>query len=206
MRSGRHRQQVRSSVRTRCSACRSRWRTRPRTTSASRSSAISAGPDAHLLPVPMLNVLNGGAHADNSVDFQEFMFAPVGAATFDEALEWGARAYHTLKKVLDKRGLATGVGDEGGFAPDLGSNSEAVDLLARSDLGGRFRTGPRHRARARSRDFRDPRGRVVRPRFRGPHRCRARRWSISGRTGSIATRSSRSRTAWPRTTGRAGAR
>jgi enolase len=87
------------------------------------------GPDAHLLPVPMLNVLNGGAHADNSVDFQEFMFAPVGAATFKEALEWGARAYHTLKKVLDKRGLSTGVGDEGGFAPDLKSNSEAVDLL-----------------------------------------------------------------------------
>jgi enolase len=87
------------------------------------------GPDAHLLPVPMLNVLNGGAHADNSVDFQEFMFAPVGAATFKEALEWGARSYHTLKKVLDKRGLSTAVGDEGGFAPDLKSNSEAVDLL-----------------------------------------------------------------------------
>jgi enolase len=87
------------------------------------------GPDAHLLPVPMLNVLNGGAHADNSVDFQEFMFAPVGAGTFAEALEWGARCYHTLKKVLESRGLATGVGDEGGFAPDLGSNVEAVELL-----------------------------------------------------------------------------
>ncbi|MGH2752367.1 MAG: phosphopyruvate hydratase [Actinomycetota bacterium] len=87
------------------------------------------GPDAHLLPVPLLNVLNGGAHADNSVDFQEFMFAPVGAATFAEALEWGSRCYHTLKKVLDDRGLATGVGDEGGFAPDLGSNVEAVELL-----------------------------------------------------------------------------
>jgi enolase len=74
-------------------------------------------------------VLNGGAHADNSVDFQEFMFAPIGASTFREALEWGSRAYHTLKKVLDKRGLSTGVGDEGGFAPDLKSNSEAVDLL-----------------------------------------------------------------------------
>ncbi|MGH2697905.1 MAG: phosphopyruvate hydratase, partial [Actinomycetota bacterium] len=87
------------------------------------------GPDAHQLPVPMLNVLNGGAHADNSVDFQEFMFAPVGAGTFAEALEWGARCYHTLKKVLEEKGLATGVGDEGGFAPDLGSNVEAVELL-----------------------------------------------------------------------------
>ena len=87
------------------------------------------GPDAHVLPVPMLNVLNGGAHADNSVDFQEFMLAPIGAATFAEALEWGARCYHSLKKVLEERGLATGVGDEGGFAPDLRSNVEAVELL-----------------------------------------------------------------------------
>ncbi len=87
------------------------------------------GPDAHLLPVPMLNVLNGGAHADNSVDLQEFMLAPVGAGTFAEALEWGSRTYHALKKILDSKGLSTGVGDEGGFAPDLGANSEAVELL-----------------------------------------------------------------------------
>jgi enolase len=87
------------------------------------------GPDAHLLPVPMLNVLNGGAHADNSVDFQEFMFAPIGAGTFAEAIEWGSRCYHTLKKVVEERGLSTGVGDEGGFAPDLSSNVEAVELL-----------------------------------------------------------------------------
>ncbi|HYP22803.1 MAG TPA: phosphopyruvate hydratase [Actinomycetota bacterium] len=87
------------------------------------------GPDAHLLPVPMMNVLNGGAHADNSVDLQEFMLAPVGAATFAEALEWGSRTYHALKKLLDSKGLSTGVGDEGGFAPDLGANSEAVELL-----------------------------------------------------------------------------
>jgi enolase len=79
--------------------------------------------------VPMLNVLNGGAHADNSVDFQEFMFAPIGAPTFADALEWGARCYHSLKKVLDERELGTGVGDEGGFAPNLGSNVEAVELL-----------------------------------------------------------------------------
>ena len=87
------------------------------------------GPDAHLLPVPMLNVLNGGAHADNSVDLQEFMLAPVGAASFGEALEWGARTYHQLKKILDDRGLGTGVGDEGGFAPDLDANEQAVELL-----------------------------------------------------------------------------
>jgi enolase len=87
------------------------------------------GPDAHLLPVPLMNVLNGGAHADNSVDLQEFMIAPLGAGTFNEALEWGSNVYHSLKKILDDRGLATGVGDEGGFAPDLGANSEAVDLL-----------------------------------------------------------------------------
>ncbi|MDQ4125874.1 MAG: phosphopyruvate hydratase [Actinomycetota bacterium] len=87
------------------------------------------GPDAHVLPVPMMNVLNGGAHADNSVDLQEFMLAPVGAGTFAEAVEWGTRTYHALKKLLDSKGLSTGVGDEGGFAPDLGANSEAVELL-----------------------------------------------------------------------------
>ena len=87
------------------------------------------GPDAHLLPVPLLNVLNGGAHADNSVDFQEFMLAPLGAATFAEALEWGANTYHQLKKQLADKKMSTGVGDEGGFAPDLGSNEEAVQLL-----------------------------------------------------------------------------
>ena len=87
------------------------------------------GPDSHLLPVPLMNVLNGGAHADNSVDLQEFMLAPIGAATFGESLEWGSNVYHALKKILDDRGLSTGVGDEGGFAPDLGANSEAVELL-----------------------------------------------------------------------------
>jgi enolase len=87
------------------------------------------GPDAHALPVPMMNVLNGGAHADNSVDLQEFMLAPIGAASFSEALEWGADVYHQLKKALDAQGLSTGVGDEGGFAPDLSRNEEAVELL-----------------------------------------------------------------------------
>ena len=87
------------------------------------------GPTAHVLPVPLMNVVNGGAHAANSLDFQEFMLAPVGAASYAEALEWGAACYHALAKVLKEDGLATGVGDEGGFAPDVQSNLHALDLL-----------------------------------------------------------------------------
>ncbi|GAA2326423.1 phosphopyruvate hydratase [Streptomyces violaceusniger] len=87
------------------------------------------GPNAHLLPVPMMNILNGGSHADSNVDIQEFMIAPVGAESFSEALRWGAEVYHTLKSVLKERGLSTGLGDEGGFAPNLGSNREALDLI-----------------------------------------------------------------------------
>ena len=87
------------------------------------------GANAHVLPVPMLNVLNGGEHADNNVDLQEFMLMPIGAASFSEALRWGVECYHVLKGVLSERGLATAIGDEGGFAPDLGSNEEAVTLL-----------------------------------------------------------------------------
>ena len=88
------------------------------------------GANAHVLPVPMLNLLNGGAHADNNVDFQEFMVVPVGAASFSEALCWGVEIYHELAAVLKGRGLSTGLGDEGGFAPNLRSNAEAVALLA----------------------------------------------------------------------------
>ncbi|MEY4170034.1 MAG: hypothetical protein RLZ94_1107, partial [Actinomycetota bacterium] len=87
------------------------------------------GPNAHVLPVPMMNILNGGAHADTGVDIQEFMVAPIGAATFSEALRWGAETYHALKAVLRERGLATGLGDEGGFAPDLPSNRAALELI-----------------------------------------------------------------------------
>ncbi|PPK97230.1 enolase [Kineococcus xinjiangensis] len=88
------------------------------------------GPNAHLLPVPMMNIINGGAHADSGVDVQEFMIAPIGAASFREALRWGAETYHALKSVLKSRGLATGLGDEGGFAPDLPSTKDALDLIA----------------------------------------------------------------------------
>ncbi|MCW2916989.1 MAG: phosphopyruvate hydratase [Actinomycetia bacterium] len=87
------------------------------------------GPNAHLLPVPMLNILNGGAHADTNVDIQEFMIAPIGATTFREALRWGAETYHALKSVLKSKGLNTGLGDEGGFAPELPSNRDALDLI-----------------------------------------------------------------------------
>ena len=87
------------------------------------------GPNAYLLPVPMMNILNGGAHADNSVDIQEFMIAPIGAATFTEAVQWGAETYQALKSVLKQHGLSTGVGDEGGFAPDLDNNRAALDLI-----------------------------------------------------------------------------
>jgi enolase len=87
------------------------------------------GPNAHLLPIPMLNILNGGAHADTDVDIQEFMIAPIGAGMFAEALRWGAETYHALKSVLKARGLATGLGDEGGFAPNLPANRQALDLI-----------------------------------------------------------------------------
>jgi enolase len=87
------------------------------------------GPNAHILPVPMMNILNGGAHADSNVDIQEFMIAPIGAPSFREALRWGAEVYHALKKVLHDRGLSTGLGDEGGFAPNLESNRAALDLI-----------------------------------------------------------------------------
>ena len=87
------------------------------------------GANAHVLPVPMMNVLNGGEHADNNVDLQEFMVMPVGAASFSEALRWGVETYHTLAGILRARGLSTAVGDEGGFAPDLASNEQAIELL-----------------------------------------------------------------------------
>jgi len=87
------------------------------------------GPNAHVLPVPMMNILNGGSHADSNVDVQEFMIAPIGAESFREALRWGAEIYHALKGVLKERGLATGLGDEGGFAPNLESNRAALDLI-----------------------------------------------------------------------------
>jgi enolase len=99
------------------------------------------GPNAHVLPVPMMNILNGGAHADTNVDVQEFMIAPLGAATFAEALRWGTEVYHSLKGVLKARGLTTSVGDEGGFAPDLPTNREALDLILEAISSAGFTPG-----------------------------------------------------------------
>lgn len=99
------------------------------------------GPSANLLPIPMMNILNGGAHADTNVDIQEFMIAPIGAASFKEALRWGAEIYHNLKSVLKKRGLATSIGDEGGFAPNLDSNRAALDLILEAVDKAGFKVG-----------------------------------------------------------------
>ncbi len=113
---------------------------------AAKSSGLSlfrylGGPNAHLLPVPMMNILNGGAHADSNVDIQEFMIAPIGAPTFREALRAGSEVYQALKSVLKKKGLNTGLGDEGGFAPDLPTNSTALDLIAEAVEKAGYRLG-----------------------------------------------------------------
>tara|TARA_B100001250_G_scaffold400638_1_gene411433 strand:- start:6712 stop:7839 length:1128 start_codon:yes stop_codon:yes gene_type:complete len=99
------------------------------------------GANAHVLPVPMMNVINGGEHADNNVDLQEFMIMPIGAASFSEALRWGIETYHVLKSVLRERGLSTAIGDEGGFAPNLVSNEEALALLVEAIDRAGFKPG-----------------------------------------------------------------
>ena len=99
------------------------------------------GPNAHLLPVPMMNIINGGAHADSDVDFQEFMIAPIGADSFHDALRMGAEVYHSLKSVLKSKGLSTGLGDEGGFAPNLPSNRAALELISESITKAGFKLG-----------------------------------------------------------------
>ena len=99
------------------------------------------GPNAHILPVPMFNILNGGAHADTGVDVQEFMVAPIGAPNFREALRWGAEVYHALKAVLKKQGLSTGLGDEGGFAPDVAGTKAALDLICSAIESAGFKPG-----------------------------------------------------------------
>ena len=99
------------------------------------------GANAHVLPVPMMNVINGGEHADNNVDLQEFMIMPIGAASFSEGLRWGIETYHVLKSVLNDRGLSTAIGDEGGFAPNLASNEEALALLVEAVERAGFKPG-----------------------------------------------------------------
>ena len=160
------------------------------------------GPNAHVLPVPMMNILNGGSHADSNVDIQEFMIAPIGADSFREALRWGAEVYHELKSVLKKKGLATGLGDEGGFAPNLESNRAALDLISR-----RSRTPATSRARrslwpSTSR----PASSTTRtaPTTSRAARSRPPRWSTTTPSSSTPTRSCPSRTRSTRTTGTAG--
>ncbi|RYY89642.1 MAG: phosphopyruvate hydratase [Chitinophagaceae bacterium] len=99
------------------------------------------GTNAKTLPVPMMNILNGGAHADNKIDFQEFMVMPVGAATFSEGLRWGVEIFHALKSVLKKKGYSTNVGDEGGFAPNIGSNEEAIETVLTAIEAAGYKTG-----------------------------------------------------------------
>ncbi|MCU1478626.1 MAG: phosphopyruvate hydratase [Subtercola sp.] len=99
------------------------------------------GPNAHVLPVPMMNIINGGSHADSNVDIQEFMIAPIGAETFAEALRWGVETYHSLKSLMSSKGLSTGLGDEGGFAPNLSSNAEALDLIVEAITKAGFTPG-----------------------------------------------------------------
>jgi enolase len=99
------------------------------------------GPNAHVLPVPMMNIINGGSHADSNVDIQEFMIAPIGAETFAEALRWGVETYHSLKSLMSSKGLSTGLGDEGGFAPNLSSNAAALDLIVEAITKAGFTPG-----------------------------------------------------------------
>ena len=161
------------------------------------------GEAAHVLPVPMMNVLNGGAHADNKVDFQEFMVVPVGAATFSDGLRIGAEVFHALKRLLHDRGMATAVGDEGGFAPDLDSNEAALEVLvagieaagyAPGDEVGIASTRPRASSRATGATCSSTRDAPC-------PRPSSRR---TGRTSPGAIPCSPSRTAWTRRTGTAG--
>ncbi|MFT3715850.1 MAG: phosphopyruvate hydratase [Gordonia sp. (in: high G+C Gram-positive bacteria)] len=99
------------------------------------------GPNAHILPVPMMNIINGGEHADNGIDFQEFMIAPIGAPTFKESLRWGAEVYHSLKSVLHKKGMSTALGDEGGFAPDLPGTDAAIEVIAEAVQNAGYKFG-----------------------------------------------------------------
>ena len=194
-----------ASARTRSSACRS---PPPRRRPRSRALPLwryLGGEAAHVLPVPMMNVLNGGAHADNKVDFQEFMVVPVGAPTFAEALRTGAEVFHALKGILHDRGLGTAVGDEGGFAPDLDSNEAALEALVAGIEAAGYRPGDDVAIAL------DPATSELSATAATCSSTRAARSSSDElaaywETCPCATRSSRSRTGWTRRTGTAGAR
>ena len=164
------------------------------------------GDDAHILPVPMMNVLNGGAHADNKVDFQEFMVVPCGASSFSGCLRIGTEVFHHLKATLHEMGLATTVGDEGGFAPDLESNESALEILVRAIETAGYRPGEDVAIAldpATSEIYDDG---SLRARTTRDARSTPASWPTTGPTSPPGTRSSRSRTGWTRRTGTAGRR
>ena len=158
-----------ASGRTRSSASRSRSRKAAADEVGLALYRYVGGVDAHVLPVPQMNVLNGGVHADNNVDFQEFMIVPHGAPSFREALRWGAETYHALRGVLHERHLSSAVGDEGGFAPDLAENEEALRVLVEAIERRRAGAGGRDRDRPRPRGERVLSRRALRARGRGTH-------------------------------------
>ena len=161
------------------------------------------GPAAHVLPVPMMNILNGGAHADSNVDVQEFMIAPIGAPSFREALRMGAEVYHRLKKVLGQRGLSTGLGDEGGFAPSLPTNEAALDLIVEAIEAAGYQPGTDVALAldvASSEYYHDGTYELA-----GEGRSLSPAEHVEWLADLVGpTRSSRSRTAWTRRTGTAG--
>ena len=163
------------------------------------------GANAHVLPVPMMNVINGGAHADNNLDVQEFMILPVGAASFAEALRWGAETYHALKGILSGRGLSTAGRRRGRLRPEPGLQRGGRGPAGRGHRGHRAHAGRRHRPRPRRRGDRS--SATTAPtcwRARAAAGSRRPRWSTTSPTWPPATRSSPSRTAWTRRTGTAG--
>ena len=164
------------------------------------------GVNAHVLPVPMMNIINGGEHADNPIDFQEFMIVPVGAESLFEAVRCGSEIFHTLKKMLHDKGLSTGVGDEGGFAPDIANTTDALDFIMRAIEGAGYHAGDDVMLAldpASTEFFKDGKYNIsAENKVLSPARDGRPITPISSR----AIRSSRSRTAWPRTISRAGRR
>jgi enolase len=154
------------------------------------------GVNANTLPVPMMNILNGGSHADNSIDFQEFMVMPVKADTFSEALRMGTEVFHTLKKVLHDKGLSTNVGDEGGFAPNIASNEEAIEIVIKAIEKAGFKPGEDIfiAMDAASSEFYDAK----------TDKYTFKKWWTTGHSGRRNTRSFPLKTAWPKTTGKVG--
>ena len=165
---------------------------------------MSAAPPPALLPVPMMNIVNGGVHADNPIDFQEFMIMPAGAPTFAEALRAGAEIFQTLKAQLKAAGLNTNVGDEGGFAPNLKSAEAALDFVMQAIEKAGYKPGGDVMLALDPRRHRILQGRQVRLRRRGQDPLAASSRRNISPISSRAIRSSRSKTAWRRTTGKAG--